>query len=69
MLESISKTILQNGSSESVTTNTLTGLDWQRSLSQHLWYLGSPLASVPDTLAMYEQAWRQQPYCARPQPK
>jgi hypothetical protein len=59
---------VQNGNGEAV--NTLAGLDWQRALAHHLWYLGGPLASVPDTLAAYDGAWNAvEPYCSRPQPK
>lgn len=59
---------IQNGNGEVV--NTLTDLDWQSAVAQHLWYLASPLASVPDSVDMYEQAWNSaNPYCARPQPK
>jgi len=58
---------VQTGGRELV--NTVSGVDWQRSLAHHLWYLCSGVSSVGDAVHRYDEAWTSaQPYTARPQP-
>ncbi|XP_076167828.1 nuclear pore complex protein Nup98-96 isoform X2 [Ptiloglossa arizonensis] len=37
--------------------NVCESLDWKRALAVHLWYFSSPVASIRDTLELYEEAF------------
>ena len=52
--------------------NTCQGLDWLRALAVTLWFHTSPVSSIPDALAVFEDAFRgvsqYGAYAAQPHP-
>ncbi|XP_076242431.1 nuclear pore complex protein Nup98-96 isoform X2 [Calliopsis andreniformis] len=53
--------------------NVCEGLDWKRAFAVHLWYFSSPIASIRDTLELYETAFdtnkTDYAYAAQPKPE
>lgn len=50
--------------------NVCQGLDWKRAFAAHLWYLTSPVSSIGDAFAAYEQAFQgDEAYAVAPEPE